>query len=190
MDNFNRPEYATPDRSLLETLSKWSGFVGIMTIISGAFICLGAITTFGISLIPGIITIILGVKLRGAKTSIDKYLSGDARELNGIFENLGSYLKLQGILIIISLVLAVLGINNSCYSWSKSSKLFWWILLNVLRKKGLLHNEQINSLDISPSYAFLYIKYYLLNSTFSKLSSVHLDSIYIRSESLFIYLIK
>ncbi len=110
MDNFNQTTYSTPDRSLLETLNKWSGFVGIMTIITGALTCLGAIGTFGISLIPGIIQIILGVKLRNAKTSIGRYLSGDAGEINGIFENLGAYMKLQGILIIVGLVLAVIGI--------------------------------------------------------------------------------
>lgn len=110
MDNFDQTTYSTPDRGLLETLSKWSGFVGIMTIIMGALTCLGGIGTFGISLIPGIIQIILGVKLRNAKTSVDRYLSGDAREVNGIFENLGSYMKLQGILMIVGLVLAAIGI--------------------------------------------------------------------------------
>ncbi len=110
MDNFNQTTYSTPDRSLLEALSKWSGFVGIMTIITGALTCLGAIGTFGISLIPGIIQILLGVKLRNAKESIGRYLSGDAGEINGIFENLGAYMKLQGILIIVGLVLAVIGI--------------------------------------------------------------------------------
>ncbi len=110
MDNFNQASYATPDRSILETLSKWSGFVGIMNIITGALTCLGAIGTFGISLIPGIIQIILGVKLRNAKTSVDRYLSGDAVEINGIFENLGSYMKLQGILMIVGLAIAAIGI--------------------------------------------------------------------------------
>lgn len=110
MDNFDQTTYSTPDRGQLETLSKWSGFVGIMTIIMGALTCLGGIGTFGISLIPGIIQIILGVKLRNAKTSIDRYLAGDAREVNSIFENLGSYMKMQGILMIVGLVIAVIGI--------------------------------------------------------------------------------
>lgn len=112
MDNFNQTQtaFSIPDRSLLENISKWSGFLGIITIISGALSCLGAIGTLGISLIPGIIQIILGVKLRNTKTSVNRYLAGDGREINGIFENLGSYLKLQGILIIVSLVLAVIGI--------------------------------------------------------------------------------
>lgn len=108
MDNLSQATYSTPDKSLLETLGKWSGFVGIMNIITGAITCLGAFGTFGISLIPGIIQIILGVKLRNAKTSIDKYLTGDAREVNGIFEKLGSYMKLQGILMIVGLVMAVI----------------------------------------------------------------------------------
>jgi len=110
MDNLSNTSYTTPNETTLKTLSKWSGFVGIMTIISGALACIGAIGSFGLSLIPGIITIILGVKLRNAKSSIDSYLSGNGGEINNIFENLASYLKLQGILIIISLVLIVIGL--------------------------------------------------------------------------------
>jgi hypothetical protein len=110
MDNFNQAAYSTPNRELLGTLGKWSGFVGIMTIITGALTCLGAIGTFGISLIPGIIQIILGVKLRNAKTAVDRFLAGDAREMNNIFESLGSYMKLQGILTIVGLVIAAIGI--------------------------------------------------------------------------------
>jgi len=110
MDNLSNASYTTPNETTLKTLSKWSGFVGIMTIISGALACIGAIGSFGLSLIPGIITIILGVKLRNAKSSIDSYLSGNGGEINNIFENLASYLKLQGILIIISLVLIVIGL--------------------------------------------------------------------------------
>jgi len=106
MDNFNNvPSFTAPDTSSLQTLSKWSGFVGIMTIISGVLACLSIV-----GIIPGVITIILGVKLRGAKNSIDSYLRGNNNELNGIFENLGNYFKIQGILIIVSLVLGLLGL--------------------------------------------------------------------------------
>lgn len=110
MENMNQPNYAVPNTATLQTLSKWAGFVGIMSIIIGAFTCLGAIGTFGLSLIPGVITIVMGVKLRSAKASIDKYLAGGGNELNNIFENLGTYFKIQGILYIITIVLTVLGI--------------------------------------------------------------------------------
>jgi hypothetical protein len=111
MENMNQPNYAVPNTATLQTLSKWAGFfVGIMSIIIGAFTCLGAIGTFGLSLIPGVITIVMGVKLRNAKASIEKYLAGGGNELNNIFENLGTYFKIQGILYIITIVLTVLGI--------------------------------------------------------------------------------
>lgn len=94
--------------SLLETTSKWAGFLGIVTIISGVLTCLGAITTFGLSLIPGIINIILGLKLNKTKQTIESYLRGDTYSINETFENLGSYFKIQGILMIVTFVIAIL----------------------------------------------------------------------------------
>ena len=108
MENNPQPTYITPNKALLEKLSKWSNFVGILLIISGILSCLGAIFSFGLSLIIGIFTIILGVKLRNAKKSIDMYIQGNNNEINGIFEHLSSFFQISGILIIISLVLAVL----------------------------------------------------------------------------------
>lgn len=105
MDNLNQTSYSTPDRATLESLSKWAGFLGIMTIIGGALSCLSIV-----GIIPGVIAIIMGVKLRNAKDSIDKYLMGNAVELNGIFLGLGSYFKIQGILIIVSIALSILAI--------------------------------------------------------------------------------
>ena len=103
-------ENTTPNKETLESLSKWSGFVSIMMIISGALMCLGAIGSLGLSLIPGIITIILGVKLRNAKNSIKNYIHGNSGELSSMLDHMASYFKLQGILIIISLVLTIIGI--------------------------------------------------------------------------------
>jgi len=94
----------------MRQLSGWMGFVGIITIIGGV---LSLITVVGI--IPGIIAIILGVKLRTARQYADSMLveAGDY-EFPGSFglfvANLNTYFKIQGILIIISLVLAVLSV--------------------------------------------------------------------------------
>jgi hypothetical protein len=94
----------------LRDMSKWAGFVGIMTIISGV---LGCLTIAGI--IPGIISIILGLKLRSAKKYADE-LAADPNEttqsgkLNLMISDLSGYFKIQGILIIVGLVLAVVGI--------------------------------------------------------------------------------
>lgn len=105
MENQNKPNYTTPDKNLLDTLSKWTNFVGIITIISGILAC---ITIFGI--VPGVISIILGLKLRNAKNSIDLYLRGQSQEINNIIENLGAYFKIQGIYIIVSLALSIIGL--------------------------------------------------------------------------------
>lgn len=105
MDNLNKPNYTTPDKHLLDTLSKWTNFVGIITIIVGILSC---ITIFGI--VPGVISIILGLKLRNAKNSIDLYLRGQSQEINNIIENLGAYFKIQGIYIIVSLALSIIGL--------------------------------------------------------------------------------
>ncbi|KNF07780.1 hypothetical protein CLPU_12c00530 [Gottschalkia purinilytica] len=98
------------NKEALSSLSSWSSFISIVTIISGILTCLGSIFTFGLSLIPGIITIILGVKLNNAKNSIRNYLNGNEAEINMIFENMKGYFKLQGILIIVGFVLVILGI--------------------------------------------------------------------------------
>lgn len=104
----NTPISISPE--FLEKTSKWAGFLGIVTIVSGALTCLGAITTFGLSLIPGIINIILGLKLNKVKSTIESYLRGDSYAINEAFDNIGSYFKIQGILMIVAFVLAILGI--------------------------------------------------------------------------------
>ena len=97
-------------REHLETTAKWTGIMGILTIISGILTCLGAIGTFGISLIPGGINIFLGLKLNKVKKSIESYLSGEAYAINETFENMGSYFKINAILLIIGLILGLIGI--------------------------------------------------------------------------------
>ncbi len=97
----------------LEQLSKWMGFVGIMTIIGGVLSAIPGLFAFVVGAIPGIITIILGVMLRKAKTHADAMLYENALgsysvNFNKLISNLNTYFKIMGILIIISLVLGVL----------------------------------------------------------------------------------
>jgi len=97
----------------LEQLSKWMGFVGVITIIGGVISAISGVFAFVVGAIPGIITIILGVMLRKAKRHADIMLYEDPIESYsanfGMFvANLNSYFKILGILIIISLVLGVL----------------------------------------------------------------------------------
>ena len=96
------------DSSVLETTRKWAGYMGILTIISGAFACLAAIPTLGGTLIPGVISIILGLKLNRAKESIQRYQNGDKMAINETFENLGTYFKIQVILLIVSFAISII----------------------------------------------------------------------------------
>jgi len=103
------------DRERLGQLSSWMGFVGIITIIMGALSALSGVFAFVVGAIPGIIVIILGVKLRGAKKSADSLISEGVSDtywsnFNMLVGNLNTYFKIQGILIIISLVFMVLGV--------------------------------------------------------------------------------
>ncbi len=103
------------DRVKMQQLSAWMGFVGIITIIGGVLSALAGVFAFVIGAIPGIIAIVLGAKLRSAKQYADALLMEEAVEgysgnFNQFVENLNTYFKIQGILIIISLALGLLGI--------------------------------------------------------------------------------
>lgn len=102
------------NRETLNQLSSWMGFVGIMTIIAGAISAIGGLFAFVIGAIPGVITIILGVKLRNAKQNADAMIASaaeniDTAQFNLFAANLNTYFKIQGILIIVSLVLGIAG---------------------------------------------------------------------------------
>ncbi|HHU77891.1 MAG: DUF5362 family protein [Caldicoprobacterales bacterium] len=94
----------------LSDMGKWAGFLGIINIIGGV---LGCISIVG--LIPGIIAIILGLKLRGAKRYADEAVAApdgvtETSRLNLMISDLSAFFKIQGILIIISLVLSIIGV--------------------------------------------------------------------------------
>jgi hypothetical protein len=96
----------------LSELSKWAGFVAIMTIIFGALSAISGVWFYLIGAAPGVIMIILGVKLRGAKNSADALIaSGEENpaEINALIASLATYFKIQGILTIVILALGVVG---------------------------------------------------------------------------------
>ena len=98
------------DKNQLRQLSTWSGLIGIFTIISGILSCLSII-----GIIPGVISIVLGIKLRNAKNRADEIVAeinstDEIARLNLLISDLTTYFKIQGILIIVSLVMVVLGV--------------------------------------------------------------------------------
>ncbi len=101
-------------REQLETLSKWTGFIGIMTIIFGVLQAIGGLFFFIIGALPGVISIILGVKLRNTKKYADEVLALNSDNVESqvyqIFQNLNSYFKIQGILLILWIILSVLAV--------------------------------------------------------------------------------
>ena len=101
------------DKDTLRELGGWMGFVGVVTIIGGVISAIGGLFAFVIGAIPGIMAIILGVKLRKAKQNTETLLANpeddlDLTQLNLLTANLKGFFKLQGILIIVSIVYVII----------------------------------------------------------------------------------
>ncbi|AKI97844.1 DUF5362 family protein [Kosmotoga pacifica] len=107
--------------STLKGLSYWAGFLGMWLIIAGIFAFIGGIIALGggmggigpflSGLISGGLTVFMGSKLRQAKKSIEEYMFSDNSIMleNGL-DSMRVFFKVQGILIIIALVFAVVAI--------------------------------------------------------------------------------
>ncbi|MTI95846.1 MAG: hypothetical protein FH749_10245 [Firmicutes bacterium] len=94
------------NNEILSKLAKWTGFVGIITLIMGV---LQVITIVGI--IPGVIMIILATKLLAAKSgALALAADGDNSQMENIFRNLAAYFHITGILFIISLIMMLLSV--------------------------------------------------------------------------------
>ena len=90
--------------SIIESLSGWLKFLGICTIIYGAFTCIGIITAA-----IGVPLILAGIALTKASKSLKNYLQyNNPYTLNEIFESLNKYFKVKGILAIVYIVFIVI----------------------------------------------------------------------------------
>ncbi|MFO7294833.1 MAG: DUF5362 family protein [Caldicoprobacter sp.] len=98
-------------RVQLNDLARWTGVVGWLTIIGGAISALGGLFAYIVGAIPGIITVILGIKLINArKHALNISLSIEENvdpNMNGMVRELAMYFKIQGILQIIGIVLCI-----------------------------------------------------------------------------------
>lgn len=101
-------------RVQLNDLARWTGVVGWLTIIGGAISALGGLFAYIVGAIPGIITVILGIKLINArKHALNISLSIEENvdpNMNGMVRELAMYFKIQGILQIIGIVLCILAL--------------------------------------------------------------------------------
>lgn len=99
-------------RNELNKLARWTGVVGWLTIIGGAISALMGLFVYVVGAIPGIITVILGVKLVNArKYALDTLLSIEENvdsNMNGMVRELATYFKIQGILQIVGIAAGIL----------------------------------------------------------------------------------
>jgi len=96
----------------LEKVVKWTKFVGIMNIITGAMYCLLMILFFSIpSAIMGVITIIMGTKLTNAATHMRFAAENkDAVSFTTAMDQLRAYFLINGILLIVFIAFILLGL--------------------------------------------------------------------------------
>lgn len=100
-----------------ETISKfisWTNIVGIFSIVMGALSALAGIFALVVGAIPGVIMIIMGVKLLNAKKAAQELLAvEDITTAIPVFDQLlaetTTYFKIQGILYIVSIVISIIG---------------------------------------------------------------------------------
>lgn len=98
-------------RQQLQEYSRWAKIVSWVTIIGGGLQALGGVWLFIIGALPGVLTVILGLKLLNSTkhaTNLVNSPDGDDQEMLLMIKELTTYFKIQGILVIIAIVFVVL----------------------------------------------------------------------------------
>jgi ABC-type antimicrobial peptide transport system permease subunit len=98
---------------LVEKLGKWTYFIGILTLIGGILGVIGGLFAYGVGAIPGIIAIFMAIKLMKIRNLAMAYRyegEKNQKHIEEIIDNLRIYFTIQGVLIIISFVMAIIGI--------------------------------------------------------------------------------
>ncbi|SDC35621.1 DUF5362 family protein [Geotoga petraea] len=98
---------------LVEKLGKWTYFIGILSLIGGIIGVIGGLFAYGVGAIPGIITIFMAIKLMKIRNSAMAYKYDEGKNekhIEEILDNLRVYFTIQGVLIIVSLVMAIIGV--------------------------------------------------------------------------------
>lgn len=95
----------------MSRISTWGKFVGVLTIIGGAFSAIVGLAFFLVGAIPGIIAVYSGYLLYQTGVNATNYVDGGSEFLiEDLLENFGKYLWIQGMLMIINMVIILFGI--------------------------------------------------------------------------------
>lgn len=97
----------------LRELSTWTGVVGWVTVIAGGLSALAGLFAFVIGAIPGVVSLIMGLKLLEVKKHAEMLaFSPTPNDVDNLamITDLTTYFKIQGVLIIIGVVLGIFGL--------------------------------------------------------------------------------
>ncbi len=101
-------------RAQLNKLARWTGIVGWISIIGGAISAVAGLFAYVVGAIPGIMTVILGIKLINVrKHALNISLSVEENadpNMNNMVRELALYFKIQGILEIIGIAVGILAL--------------------------------------------------------------------------------
>lgn len=90
-------------------ISTWGKFTGIMLMISGALSAIPGLFFFVIGAAPGVVMFISGYFLFKAGQDASRLKDFYDQNVQGsMLKNMGTYLQIQGILIIVGIVLSLL----------------------------------------------------------------------------------
>ncbi|ADL06872.1 DUF5362 family protein [Thermosediminibacter oceani] len=95
----------------LDELCTWVGIVGWVTTIAGAIEAIIGLFAYVIGALPGVITLILGIKLLGARKyakSIALSQEYNEQDMVLLIKELTAYFKIQGLFIIIGFSAAII----------------------------------------------------------------------------------
>ncbi|NKB23380.1 MAG: hypothetical protein GKR87_03145 [Kiritimatiellae bacterium] len=111
MDELEKSEAPSPlavnvsTHEIPEGLSGWVGFVGIITIVSGASYILSCIGIF-----IGVFMVIAGIALMGGKSALDNITHADPLMIP-FLEKLRTFMLMTGIVYIVTIALTIIGLT-------------------------------------------------------------------------------
>lgn len=97
------------DVKIIKRVSTWGKILGITTVISGIFNAIIGLIFFIFGAVPGIISIYLGYQIYKTGRAAGEYLTFENEDsILALLESYSKYLIVSGVLMLISLVIALL----------------------------------------------------------------------------------